>query len=99
MTFRHFHTLGFAALIIAGAVAAKADPIELGTGRMTYEVFEQTVEHADLASCPEEFDRDAQFCRMTLADGMAHVFVFDMAGEQAMAAIKSYDLSHGLPAF
>jgi hypothetical protein len=66
---------------------------------MTYQLFEHTVEHADLAGCPSEFDPETQFCRMTLADERAHVFVFDLEGDQLLQAVKSYDLAEGLPAF
>ncbi|HMB13260.1 MAG TPA: hypothetical protein VKN37_04565 [Roseovarius sp.] len=92
-----FHSLGLAALISVGAVAVKAD--EALDGHMTYEIFERTVEHADLAGCPPEFDIETQFCRMTLAAERAHVFVFDYAGDQPLQAVKSYDLADGLPAF
>ncbi len=92
-----FHFLGLAALVTVGAVAVKAD--EALDGHMTYALFEQTVEHADLAGCPSEFDTETQFCRMTLAAERAHVFVFDLEGEQPLQAVKSYDLAEGLPAF
>ena len=92
-----FHSLSLAALISVGAVAVKAD--EAMDGRMTYELFEHTVEHADLAGCPPAFDPDTQFCRMTLADERAHVFVFGLEGDQPLQAVKSYELSEGLPAF
>ncbi|MEQ8903211.1 MAG: hypothetical protein RID11_05560 [Roseovarius sp.] len=92
-----FHSIGFAGLISVGAVGVKADGAL--DGHMTYELFEHTVEHADLAGCPPEFDAGTQFCRMTLADERAHVFVFDLEGDQPLQAVKSYELSEGLPAF
>lgn len=92
-----FHSLGLLALISVGAVAVKAD--EALDGHMTYELFEHTVEHADLAGCPSEFDTETQFCRMTLAAERAHVFVFDLDDDQPLQAVKSYDLADGLPAF
>jgi len=92
-----FNSIGMAALISVGAVAVKAD--EALDGQMTYELFEHTVEHADLAGCPPEFDTKTQFCRMTLAAERAHIFVFDYAGDQPLQAVKSYDLADGLPAF
>ena len=97
MKLAFFHSLGLAALISVGAVAVSAD--EAVEGRMTYALFEQTVEHADLAGCPSEFDTETQFCRMTLADERAHVFVFDLERDQPLQAVKSYDLAEGLPAF
>lgn len=94
-----FHALSLAALISVGAVAVQADETEAMDGRMTYELFEHTVEHADLAGCPSGFDTETQFCRMTLAAERAHVFVFDLEGAQFLQAVKSYDLAEGLPAF
>jgi hypothetical protein len=49
--------------------------------------------------CPAEFDMDKMFCRMTLADDRAHVFVFDLDADQPLLAVKSYDLDEGLPQF
>ncbi len=99
MKLSHFHILSFAALVSVGAIGANADTVELADGRMTYEVFEHSVEHVDLATCPAEFDTEKQFCRMTLADDRAHVFVFALDGDQVLTAVKSYDLSDGLPQF
>ena len=99
MNLSHFHTFSLAALISVAAFAVRADTTELADGRITYEIFEHAVEHVDLATCPAEFDTETQFCRMTLADDRAHVFVFSLDGDQVLAAVKSYDLSDGLPQF
>lgn len=58
----------------------------------TYEVYEATIEHVDLADCPAEFDPDAVFCRMTLAADLAHIFAFSYDGDQPLLAVKSYEL-------
>ncbi len=66
---------------------------------MTYEVFEQSIEHVDLAHCPDNFDEEVVFCRMTLASEMAHVFAFAHDGAQPLVAVRSYDLAEGMPTF
>ncbi|MGR3547436.1 MAG: hypothetical protein ACU0CB_01240 [Roseovarius sp.] len=94
-----FHSLGLAALCGVAAVASHAEIATLTEGRMTYEVFEHAIEHVDLAICPSEFDMDKMFCRMTLADNRAHVFVFAHDADQPLMTVKSYDLDNGLPQF
>ncbi len=64
----------------------------LENGSLTYEIFEASIEHVDLPSCPAQFDPETVFCRMTLASDLAHIFVFDYEGEQPLLAIKSYEL-------
>lgn len=99
MKMSHFHTLGLGALACVAALAVQAETVALPDGRITYEVFEHAVEHVDLASCPSEFADDAHFCRLTLADDRAHVFVFSHGDDQVLTAVKSYDLDAGLPQF
>jgi hypothetical protein len=70
----------------------EGDGSSLADGVMTYAVFERSVDHADLDSCPEQFDPDQVFCRLTLAAEMAHVFVFAFDGEQPLVAVEHYDL-------
>ena len=71
----------------------------LPNGTLTYEVFEATIEHVDLEGCPEQFDPDVVFCRMTLASDMAHVFAFGFEGAQPLMAVKSYELTDGFLPF
>ncbi|SMX50763.1 hypothetical protein [Maliponia aquimaris] len=68
------------------------DVTYLGDARLTYEVFEQAVTHVDLENCPAQFDPDVVFCRMTLANEMANVFVFSFADDQPLLAVKAYAL-------
>ena len=75
------------------------DTAYLASAAMTYELFETAVPHVDLERCPLEFDGEANFCRMTLAEGRAHVFVFSHGEDQPLLAIKSYDLEHGFLPF
>ncbi|WGW05066.1 hypothetical protein [Tropicibacter oceani] len=69
-----------------------AGPAYLEGGVFTYDLFETAVSHVDLATCPAEFDPEAVFCRMSLVNDMAHVFVFSFEGDQPLLAVKSYDL-------
>lgn len=59
---------------------------------MSYEVFEDTVPHADLATCPEEFVDQAVFCRLTMAHDQLNVIVFSEDGDQPMIAVRQVDL-------
>jgi hypothetical protein len=91
--------LPFVLLGAAIPFAARAEGPE-GTivipGALTYEVFETTVEHADLAECPAGFDGGKVFCRLTLASDGAHVFAFALDGDQPLVAVKSYEMDQAL---
>ncbi len=71
----------------------------VGNGAFTYGLFEASVPHVDLETCPKEFDSEAVFCRMTLAEGKAHVFVFDYEDDQPLLAVKSFELTDGFLPF
>lgn len=81
------------ALILGGA--AQADTVTLDNAKMTYEVFEHSIGHVDLATCPDGFDNDKVFCRLTVADERAHVFAFAFEGNQLLQAVRSYDFDEG----
>lgn len=68
---------------------AGADYLE---GGLSYALFERSVDHADLENCPEQFDPEAVFCRLTLAAEEAHVFVFAYDGDQPLLAVRHYEL-------
>lgn len=70
-----------------------------GDAAFTYDVFEASVQHADLEGCPAEFDPDAVFCRLTLTTDQAHVFVFSHNGDQPLLAVKHYELGDGFLPF
>ena len=89
----------FAAFATDTDTAKTPETVILDTSGFTYELFEYTVEHADLATCPEGFDPDEMFCRLTLAADMAHVFVFSLDGDQPLVAVQSHELFEGLPQF
>ena len=69
------------------------DTAYLANSSFNYEIFEASVEHADLEGCPAQFDTDVVFCRITLANDQAHIFVFSYDGEQPLMAVKAYDVS------
>ena len=75
----------------SAALASKSLPI-------TYEVFEVTVPHADLAQCPTALAQDGHFCRLGLASDHLTVFVFSEAGEQPLLAVRSWAADVILPA-
>ncbi|RLJ59357.1 hypothetical protein BCF46_1506 [Litoreibacter meonggei] len=79
--------------------AHSGDTTFLPDGAFTYEVFEASVEHADLEGCPKQFDTDVVFCRITLASDQAHIFVFSYEGDQPLMAVKPYDLTDGFLPF
>ena len=97
------------ALVLAAGSAFASGPGEthiggegvnyLAGGAMTYSVFEQAVPHVDIANCPAEFDPETVFCRMTLVNDGAHVFVFGLDGDQTLLAVKSYGLEDGFLPF
>ncbi|SFR41647.1 hypothetical protein [Litoreibacter janthinus] len=94
------------ALLATSALASGAEDAThssatsyLPNGAFTYETFEASVEHADLEGCPAEFDTDVVFCRITLANDQAHIFVFSYEGDQPVMAVKPYDLSDGFLPF
>lgn len=99
MKFSDFSGLCAVVSLAVSGTLVMAEPVTLEDGRVTYEIFEHSVEHVDLAGCPEGIDSDAHFCRLTLADDRAHVFVFAFDGDQPLVALQSYDLEAGLPRF
>lgn len=82
-------------LFASSALAAGSGDTVRIDGPLTYEVFDPTVEHGHLESCPAEFDPDKYRCALTLATDMAHIFVFELDGDQPLVAIKSFDLMEG----
>lgn len=56
----------------------------------TYADFEQSVDHLDLAICPEPLAGPDRFCRFTAhADGL-NVFVFSENGDQPLIGLQSW---------
>ena len=75
-----------------------AAPINLAPARpvpmavMTYQVFEETVDHADLAECPKALAREGRFCRAVLHGESLHVFAFSEDLDQPLQAVMDYPL-------
>ena len=65
----------------------------LEDGQMTYELFEASIDHADLENCPAQFDPEKVFCRLTVAAEQAHVFVFDYDNDQPLVAVQHFELT------
>lgn len=57
---------------------------------MTYEVFEATVPHVDLAECPAVLAAEGHFCRLGLASEQLTVFVFAEDGDQVLTGVRSW---------
>jgi len=70
---------------------------KLDNGRMTYEVFEASVPHADLSTCPPGYSSDDYFCRVTIAQDAANVFIFKYDGDMPIVEVRSYPLDSGFP--
>ena len=90
-----YHKLIPAVLALAaGTSMAFADDDATATKGlvMNYEVFENTVHHADLETCPEEFADQAVFCRLTMAHDQLNVIVFSEDADQPMIAVQQVDL-------
>lgn len=95
-------TLTAAPLTLAADNPARLDPVQtttLSAEGFPYALFETTIDHADLAGCPDGIDSATRFCRLTLAGDMAHVFVFALDGAQPLLAVHSFDLSGQLLPF
>lgn len=59
---------------------------------LTYEVFEATVDHADLPECPVVLAKEGRFCRLVLRNDALHVFAFSEDGDQPLQALIEYPL-------
>lgn len=87
--------LAMAAVALPSFVQAEDSPPALP---FTYEIFEQSVPHLDLAVCPAPLAGPDRFCRFTAQSDGLNVFVFSDAGEQPLIAFQSWssDLLVGL---
>ena len=78
----------FSALLFIAPMAAFAAE----TMPLTYESFEVSVPHVDLADCPENLAAEAVFCRATLASDAIHVFVFSEEGDLPLVNFASFEV-------
>lgn len=74
----------------AAASESAARPVPMAV--MTYETFEATVDHADLAECPKALAAEGRFCRVVLHGEALHVFAFSEDLDQPMQAVMEYPL-------
>lgn len=89
------HRVALALSLLAAAPALAEQPVPLA---LTYEVFEQTVDHLDLAVCPAPLAAAGRFCRLTTHADALNVFVFSEDGDQPLVAVETWsaDLLVGL---
>jgi len=87
--------LALTATLAAAPVLACDDDVAPGgqtsyleRGVFTYDVFEASVAHTDLAQCPQEFDPDVVFCRFATTETSANIFVFSYEDDMPLLAIK-----------
>jgi len=82
--------------VLAAAFPALAD--QPAPFALTYEIFEQTVDHVDLAVCPVPLAGPGRFCRLTTHADALNVFVFSEDGDQPLIAVEAWpaDLLVGL---
>ena len=57
----------------------------------TYEMFEASVPHVDIAVCPVDLAAEGRFCRVALFNDAFNIFVFSEEGEQPLVGFHSYD--------
>lgn len=62
---------------------------------LTYEIFEASVPHIDLAACPatialDGVDADDVFCRAVVHDDAFHVYIFALDGDSPAIGYQSY---------
>jgi hypothetical protein len=81
--------LGLAtAAALAAPPAAASEPAALP---FSYEMFEASVPHTDLATCPVDLAAPGVFCRVALFNDAFHIFLFSEEGEQPLVGFKTYD--------
>ncbi|MEL6884074.1 MAG: hypothetical protein AAFP87_06155 [Pseudomonadota bacterium] len=64
---------------------------------LPYAVFEETVPHMDLASCPAALPQTDSFCRVAMGHDAAHVFAFALDGSSPMIGHDVLPLSAVAP--
>ena len=82
----------FAALLFALPALADEDGLTSPAALpFTYEMFEASVPHTDLAVCPLDLMAEGRFCRVALFNDAFHVFIFTEEGDQPLVGFHSYD--------
>ena len=75
------------AVILAACPALAESPAPIP---LTYEIFEQTFPHIDLAVCPVPLAGPDHFCRLTTNAEALNVLVFSEDGDQPLIAVQSW---------
>jgi hypothetical protein len=76
---RRMFGLALLGLLAPGAAAAEC--------AMRYDVFETTIPHLDLVSCPGDLAADGRFCRIAMALHGVAVFQFEEAGDRCLVDV------------
>lgn len=78
--------------LIAPIFCASAFPVfgAPSTQVLTYDIFEVSVPHMDLESCPETLQAENVFCRATLHHEELHVFAFTYDGDSPLVGFKTF---------
>lgn len=79
--------IAFAVAAGLATSAAMAQDMTVENGVLTYEVFENTVDHADLADCPADLAGEDRFCRANLHRETLNIFVFSHEGDQPLIGV------------
>ena len=77
------------AAILTGLAVAPVQAAE--PAALTYEIFEASVPHIDLETCPEALPQENAFCRASILHEEIHVFVFSLDGDSPMIGFKSFE--------
>lgn len=77
--------------IVLGLTVTAADAGEDQT--LTYEMFEASVPHIDLETCPADLAQQDTFCRASIHHEEIHVFAFSLDGDSPLVGFKSYEAS------
>lgn len=82
-----FRTL-FPALSVLLATTAYGDTVPL---TLTYDIFEASVAHLDLAVCPEGLPQMDSFCRAAVLHDTVHVFAFATDEDSPLIGYAAFD--------
>ncbi len=58
---------------------------------LTYDIFEASVAHLDLESCPTGLPQQEVFCRAAFLNDTVHVFAFADDGDSPMVGYAAFD--------
>lgn len=85
------HVLPLAAALIAPLPLIAQETEAPPAMPFTYEMFEASVPHVDIAVCPVDLAAEGRFCRVALFNDAFNIFIFSEEGEQPLVGFHSYD--------